>query len=124
MQIHKFFRDTRLTLAGMSPDDAIAGGDPFQWKCIRNHNTLIVYVANPQGDEPSWQNPAEKPASVALTLPQGIYSVRWFHPKTGTWLDSADIPGGLQQFQTPLGLPGLASGDRVLLLRLQSSGNH
>lgn len=117
VHIHKFFRDTRLTLAGLVPDDAFAGGDPQRWKCIRDESTIIVYLANPDGPSPAAENPGEKPAWVELTLPQGDWRVRWFDPKSGTWIGEPNTASGTRRLESPVRAQGLAAGDWVLLLQ-------
>ena len=117
LHIHKFFRDSRLSLVRMTPDDALAGGNPRRWKCIRDDRTLIVYLANPDGDRPPQDNPAVEKAWVALNLPAGSYSVRWFDPKTGAWFDASDVEGGSRKFEAPSPAISVSSEDWVLLLR-------
>lgn len=122
VHIHKFFRDARLTLPGMTPDDALAGGNPRRWKCIRGDRTLIVYVANPDGNSPGRDNPAEEKAWVELNLPNSRHSVRWFDPKTGEWFDAPDVEGGLHKLEAPSPYTSVSSGDWVLLLRSRAGG--
>jgi hypothetical protein len=117
VNIHKFFLDTRLTLVGMMPDDAMAGGNPRKWKCIRDERTIIAYLANPDGDRPGQDNPAVETASVELRLPEGSYSVRWFDPRTGNWVDGPDIQGGVRKLEAPMPVPANSGEDWVLLLR-------
>ena len=54
--IHKFFKDRNISLVGMTPDDECAGSDPLRWKCSRNSDTWILYLANPTGTDPETEN--------------------------------------------------------------------
>ncbi len=117
VHIHKFFREARLSLVGMTPDDKAAGDNPRRWKCIRDDRTLIAYLANPDGDRPGQDNPAVENAWVQLNLPQGRHTVRWFDPKTGEWFDAPDVEGGSRKFEAPSPIASLSGGDWVLLLR-------
>lgn len=119
VHIHKFFRDTRLTLVGLVPDDALVGGDPRRWKCIRDERTILVYLANPEGASLALENPGEKPAWVELTLPEGEWRVRWFDPKSGAWIEGPNPAPGAQRLQSPVRAQGLAAGDWVVLLQRQ-----
>lgn len=90
-QIHRFFRQSGLTLVGMTPDDTLAGSDPFRRKCIHNDTTCLVYLANPNGSKPEKDRPAKATPVVSLKLPVGEYQGRWFQPSTDEWTD-ADGP--------------------------------
>ena len=121
--IHKFFRDSNLTLVGMEPDDAIVGNDPLRWKCITGEGTYIVYIANPDSEDPGAANPGAGVPTVTVKLPVGDYRARWFNPQTGHWTEGGEVQGGEHLFEAPpveksFG-PGTdpAAGDAVLLLQ-------
>ncbi len=107
--IHRFFEDTRLTLVGMTPDDAFVGGEPMRRKCIRDDRAVIVYLANPSGTEPGTDAEGSDWPTVDLALPPGIWRARWFDPGTGEWSD-----GPVVESDVDLAAPG--PGDWVLLL--------
>ena len=111
VRIHQFFAETNLTLVGMTPDDAIVGGDSAKWKCTHSDNVFVVYLANPSGSSPETDQPSTKPPSVTVQLPEANFAVKWFHPKTGQWTVSDPITGGTQTLLAP------GSGDWILLLR-------
>lgn len=119
IQIHKFFRDSNLTLIGMKPEDALVGGDPSRWKCIHDESNYIVYIANPTGTDPATDNPAVLRATAEVKLPSGRFSVRWFNPRTGVWTKDQEVDGGTQKLSAPA-LPGmLSSEDWIVLLSVQ-----
>lgn len=122
--IHKFFNDSELTLINMQPNDSIVGNNPFNWKCSHDDKNYIIYLANPNGDDPQKDNHAYWRPKVNIQLPEGNYSVSWFDPTLGTWDNSGkDIVGGLQELTIPpetraaWGSKNSAWGDRVLLIR-------
>ena len=109
--IHQFFRDSCLTMVGLVPDDACVGGDALKWKCSRNKDTWIIYLANPTGADPETDNAAERIAEVTVKLPGGSYETRWFHPSKGVWSDTQTVSADAMSLQAP------APGDQILLLR-------
>ena len=116
VHIHEFFRDAGITLVGMTPDDALVGGDSNRWKCIHDDRTYIIYLANSDGQEPANANPATAAPTVEVQLPQGQYAVRWFDPQTGRWRDVSNVNGGLQKLTAPARPGQTTAGDWVLLL--------
>jgi hypothetical protein len=63
--------------------------------------------------QPEKANAAESPAEIALDLPQGDWSVRWFDPRSGQWHKPQQqaVSGGSQRsFTSPF------NGDAILLL--------
>ncbi len=111
VHFHQFFADANLTLVGMTPDDAIVGGDSAKWKCTHNDKVFVVYLANPSGSSPESDQTAIEPPSVTVQLADGKFAVKWFHPRTGQWTDGDASGGGNRSFLAP------GSGDWVLLLR-------
>ncbi|NQV32681.1 MAG: DUF4038 domain-containing protein, partial [Phycisphaeraceae bacterium] len=111
--IHQFFRDANLTLVGMTPDDAIVGGDSARWKCMHRDNVFVVYLANPSGSRPESDESSVRPPSVTIQLPKGQFAVKWFQPNTGQWAVGGTGASGAQSFLAP------GSGDWVLLLRAE-----
>lgn len=111
--IHQFFPDTKMTMVGMIPDDSAVGDTPNVAKCARTETTWIVYLANPSGSEPETDEAGSEPPPVALSLPAGDYTGRWYHPMRAEW---TDIPGNLDKSE-PLHAPD--GGDWVLLIRRQ-----
>ena len=117
VHIHEFFRDAGITLVGMTPDDALVGGDSNRWKCIHDNRTFIIYLANSDGQEPANANPATAAPTVEIQLPQGQYAVRWCAPQPGRWRDVSNETGGLQTLTAPARPGQTTAGDWVLLLR-------
>jgi hypothetical protein len=115
--IHRFFRESGLTLVGLRPDDARVGDDPLRAKCAGRDGVLIVYLANPTGEDPATDNPAPGKPAVEIQLPAGDYSVRWFNPRTGIWTDGPAVKGGGPCRLTAPAAPRTRAGDWVLLLR-------
>jgi hypothetical protein len=111
VHIHQFFADAGLTLVGLKPDDALVGGDPRRAKCIRDDRTVIVYLANPDGDRAETDNVADTVPAVTLELPTHRFRVKWFQPTSAAWHAAEPVPGGRQQLQAP------ANGDWILLLQ-------
>jgi hypothetical protein len=109
--IHQFFLHSGLTLVNMVPDDAIVGGDPRRWKCVRDDSSLVVYLANPTGDTPQMDDESDEVPGVVVELPRAAFGVRWFDPATGTWHHAGTVGGG----QRALTAPG--PGDWMLWLR-------
>ncbi len=99
--IHQFFSKAGIDLTGMQPDDALVGNDPFKFKCIRDQEKLIIYLANPSGENPETDFPSGSVPEVEFKLPGGNYQVLWFDPDTGTWIRSGNKSGGQQKFTAP-----------------------
>ncbi|MCP5113284.1 MAG: DUF4038 domain-containing protein, partial [bacterium] len=113
VHIHKFFRETGITLVGMEPDDALVGGDPLRWKLIRDARNLIVYLANPTAEEAEIAGESAAVGSLTIKLPEGSYQLRWFDPSTGGWRPGGEARGGLRKLFAP------GPGDWVLLASAQ-----
>jgi hypothetical protein len=118
VHIHRFFSESGLTLVGLKPDDAAAGGDPLRWKCSRDERTVIIYLANPDGRKPESDRPAALAPAVSINLPERDFASRWFSPSTGRFSPepSPTIGGGAVELRAPGG------GDWVLLLQARQSG--
>jgi hypothetical protein len=99
--IHQFFATADIDLVGMQPDDALVGSEPFKYKCIRDRDNVIVYLANPSGDNPGTDYPAATVPEIEFYLENGNYQVFWFDPDTGNWVRSGRISGGQQKFIAP-----------------------
>ena len=104
-------------MVGMRPDDALVGGDPLRFKCARDDATILAYLANPTGDDPEIDNPGVKKPTLRIDLPKGIWSVRWFNPRTGEFLDGESLNGATRHRLTPPHDDRSTAGDWVLLLR-------
>ena len=111
--LHTFFNDTGLTLVGFEPDDAYVGNRPTHRKCIRTDDTTIIYLANPDGDEPEKNDVSELVPDVTVNV-DGDIVVYWFNPRTGLWQGSAELSAGTQTLIAPAG------EDWVLLLKRKS----
>jgi hypothetical protein len=110
-RIRRFFADTGLTLAGLEPNDAMAGGDASSVKVIAGPRTAIAYLQNADGPKPETANVRETPAACRLDLPPDAWRARWYDPRTGRWIDGAVVEGGASRdFKAPF------PGDAVLLL--------
>jgi hypothetical protein len=70
--IHQFFKDAKLTLVNMNPQDGIVGSDPLKWKCIHHGGTYIVYLANPDGSEVGSDNPQQVYLKLPYNCPKDI----------------------------------------------------
>lgn len=116
VHIHKFFKDTGLTLVGMTPNDAAVGGNPIEAKCISGHGVYIIYLANPSVPEPGKADVGgDVPAVDFVFEPMEnfttVWNIRWFNPRTGKWIDGGSADNARRQIFHP---PG--PGDWVLLL--------
>lgn len=111
--LHVFFNDSGLTLVGLEPDDAFVGNRPAYRKCTRTNDTAIIYLANPDGDEPENDDVSERVADVTIHV-DGNFVARWFDPRTGLWRGASELSAGMQTLIAPDG------GDWVLLLRRQT----
>ena len=111
VHIHKFFKDSGLTLVGMIPDDKMVGDEPDKYKCIHNTHTYIVYLANPNNVQPGEANVSQMKPSVSITLPEGTFSTQWFNPRNGQWTAGDNVSGVEQRLTAP------DSGDWVLISR-------
>jgi hypothetical protein len=115
VHIHKFFKDSDLTLVNFKPDDAIAGNKPGRFKCIHDDKTYIVYLANPDSSKPGEANFSRKIENVVIRLPEKTFTVKWFNPRNGRWTERKNISGGRQKLTAPAG------GDWILLITRRSS---
>lgn len=111
--IFQFFRDAKLTLVGLEPNDALAGSDGERVKVISDEKTIVIYIQNPAPGSPEKANVSEAIATCRLSLPKGSWITRWFDPRTGMWHDSSErlIGGNSQELKAPF------NGDAVILLR-------
>jgi hypothetical protein len=116
IHLHSFFAKAGITLVGLQPNDALVGGNPLQVKCAANEKTVLIYLANPTGNSPDTDNPAAKKPSVTIRL-NGDYTVRWFNPRTGTWIDGQPLTGRKKHTLTAPAVQRTRAGDWVLLLR-------
>jgi len=112
--IHKFFKDTGLTLAGMQPQDALTGYNPDQVKCIRDENHILVYLQNADSYDAETANVEMDKASVKLHLPRHVYNIEWYNPRDGKWMIDEELPkiGGGYERELTCPFPG----DAVLVL--------
>lgn len=115
--IHKFFAESGLTLVGFEPADEWVGGRPRFAKAARKEGTILIYAQNPDSEKPETADYIKAPATVPVQLPAGLWSPRWFNPRSGEWRPSAaaqPLHGGRQQpFTAPF------EGDAVLWLTCQ-----
>jgi uncharacterized protein DUF4038/uncharacterized protein DUF5060 len=109
-QIHRFFSESGLTLVGMTPDDESAGNEPLRFKCIRNEEIFLVYLANPDGEKPETDRPSGTTPTLTLQLPPGNYQGRWFNPVTGAWSDAGKAQGPAMKWTAS------GAGDWVLVV--------
>jgi hypothetical protein len=115
--IRSFFAETNLTLAGLQPNDAMAGNDGHSAKVIAGDKIIIAYLHNPDSRAPENAGVAEAPAACRLHLPPNGWRIRWFDPRAGQWHENPErqeISGGYtRDFKSPF------PGDAVLLLTLR-----
>ena len=112
VHIHRFFQDAQLTLTGLTPDDAFAGGNPAHFKCIRNEKVCVIYLANPDHPSPGSAMAANTIANIEVSIPAA--TARWFSPSSGKWSEEVQLPKGIQNLKAPSG------GDWVILLKTPS----
>lgn len=101
MHIHRFFADSGLTLVNMKPDDAVVGDDPAKFKCIHNHHSYIIYLANPDRREPEEADVSTTVPAVVVQLPMGAFTAKWYNPRQGQWMAGSTISGGSQRLKAP-----------------------
>lgn len=101
IHIHKFFKDSGLTLVNMKPDDAVVGNEPGHFKCIHDDKVYIVYLANPDSSKPGEANVSQEVSKVMVQLPGKTFTVRWFNPRNGTWKEGKSLAGGRQMLTAP-----------------------
>ena len=110
--------ETGMTLVGMRPDDALVGDNPLRFKCLRDDETILVYLANPSGKDPETDNPGVKKPTVAIDLPKGKWTVQWFNPRSGELFDKPALAGNARHRLTPPHDDRSSAADWVLLLRI------
>jgi len=108
--VHIFFNDTGITLDGFVPDDGFVGNRPTYRKCVRTDDTVVIYLANPNGDTPETDDVADTVPDVTVHT-DGNFIARWFDPQAGLWQGILEISEGMQTLVAP------GAGDWVLLLR-------
>lgn len=112
--IRSFFAEADLTLVGLQPNDAMAGGDAHSVKVIAGDKVIIAYLQNADSRVPESANVSETPANCRLHLPAGGWRVRWFDPRSGQWHANPGpetVSGGATpNFKSPF------PGDAVMLL--------
>lgn len=108
IHIRTFFNDTGLTLAHFTPNDALVGNNPLQYKCAHTDQTYLIYLANPSGDTPETDTVGETIPTLTIALPEGSYTAHWYQPTTGLWQDRVDISNSEQTLTAP------EAGDWVL----------
>jgi hypothetical protein len=116
--IHRFFKQAALTLVGMRPADAMAGGDSRVAKVIAGERAAIVYLPNPDSETPEKADAATTNAVCRLQLPPGDWSLRWFNPRTGEWFDE---PGSTSGGSSDRTFTAPFAGDAVLTALLAGS---
>lgn len=112
IHIHSFFQEAKLTLTGLTPDDGFVGGDPLQYKCIRDEKVCVIYLANPDHSSPEKAKASDKIATVELSIPDA--TAIWFNPMTGEWSEEYNLIKGKQSLKAP------STGDWIILLRFYS----
>jgi hypothetical protein len=115
--IRRFFEDANLTMVGLAPDDGLVGRNPPEFKCARDDDTILVYLANPSGNDPETDNPGVKKPAVTVDLPPGVWGTRWFNPRTGDWSQGQRLTGDERHKLTAPHDDRSTAGDWVLLMR-------
>lgn len=100
--LHTFFNDTGLTLVGFEPDDAFVGNRPTHRKCSRTDDNAIIYLANPNGDEPEVDDVSTLVPDVTFTIDHASVA-RWFDPQTGLWQSAGELAAGQHTLVAPGG---------------------
>jgi len=114
-RIHQFFKESELTLVGMTPDDSLVGDEPANYKCLHNEDVFLIYLSNPDGSKPEMDAEAKTRPAVSIELPDGFFSVRWYDPATGHWIEHAQAARGSCRLTAP------KPGDWILVLRRPKS---
>ena len=86
---HEFFREY-LPFWEMEPDNKLASGDDV-WVLAKPGQVYAIYLANG--------------GTATLTLPDGVYNVRWYNPRTGGALQSGSVRSLKSPSQVSLGSP-------------------
>ena len=100
--IHSFFANIDGSLVGMRPDQGLVE-HATDIICAHDTSRYLLYLANPDRDEVKHASVSEDPATASITISPGRYSVRWFNPRTGEWVDGKDTAGGLVELAAPGG---------------------
>ncbi len=90
--IHKFFRDTGLTLVDFKPSQHLVQVDSGSVTAASNGKISLFYVANPQSDNIQSSNVSDRPYRFEINHLSGQNtSLRWYNPRTGQWSESRDL---------------------------------
>ncbi len=72
---------------------------------------------NPDRNNPPTGNPEIEGTKVKITLPNGEYSVRWFNPPRGNWVEESTISvEKIHTLETP-DIGRIAQKDWVVLIQ-------
>ncbi len=108
VHIHRFFKDAQLDLVGLRPDDGFAGDDPSRFKCLRDDQVCLIYLANPDQADPQKACASGKTPELEVSIP--VSRAKWFCPSSGEWTVEFSLNAGKQKLTAPSG------GDWILLL--------
>ncbi|MDO6461947.1 DUF1593 domain-containing protein [Granulosicoccaceae sp. 1_MG-2023] len=108
--IPQFFEQSGLTLVGFAPAQSQVHADSRDAVAASKGTTMLVYVANPDGDSPEWDAPRSDSAAVSVTLPDGLSSanLRWYNVRSGEWGGETTLSGEDVTLTTPGGGDWLA----------------
>lgn len=115
VQIHRFFQEAEITLAGLTPDDGFVGSNPTHFKCIRDGKVCVIYLANPDNPDPKSAMASDEIANLEVSTPGA--TAKWFNPVSGKWSEEIQLGKGKQNLKAPSG------GDWIILLRFFSHLN-
>ncbi len=115
-RIHEFFRRTGISLDGWIPEDSRGGNDPMRIKCCTRGNALLVYLANPDGDDPGTDDASGRATTCRLRIARGEQTARWFDPRTGDFSRTTDVAGPVAELTTP------EPADWVVLIQPRTRG--
>jgi hypothetical protein len=105
--IRSFFRDGRVSMAGVRPSTSVCGTDTTRLLCASSASVVIVYAT------------IEAPAGVlTLTLPRsGVWTMQCFNTHAGVFVSDLTLSTSSRTVRVSCAL----SGDYVMLLRVGST---
>lgn len=108
--ITAFFNSTQLDLVEMNPNKDIVGGSASINSCSNGANAIIIYIANPQSQNPGTSDMSGTTPTVLLQLPALDFNLRWYNPRDGSFTQMELLVANTTSVTAP------AKGDWVLLL--------
>ena len=107
-----------MSLAGMHPADGVALTSGA--KVLAGESHIIIYLPNPDGDQPGRASASRSRPSVELDLPDNTYNVRWFNPRSGDWHNGGLTDQSVSVLEPPEELQITRWEDWVILLNART----